>query len=64
MKPVPALGMATLGSGIIAITYRLTRFVFGLSPPVMAEVVHRIARGSAALTVANPLYFSMKTEDK
>ncbi len=37
MKPLTPLGMATLGSGIIAITYGLARFVFGLFLPAMRD---------------------------
>ncbi|MGM0677935.1 MFS transporter [Ectothiorhodospira marina] len=35
MKPLSPLGMATLGGGVIAITYGLARFVFGLFLPEM-----------------------------
>ncbi|MCE8003200.1 MFS transporter [Billgrantia ethanolica] len=37
MRPLSALGMAALGSGIIAITYGLARFVFGLFLPAMRD---------------------------
>ncbi|MCG5525595.1 MFS transporter [Ectothiorhodospira haloalkaliphila] len=37
MKPLSPLGMATLGGGIIAITYGLARFVFGLFLPEMRQ---------------------------
>ncbi|QOR40011.1 MFS transporter [Billgrantia diversa] len=37
MKRLTPLGMATLGSGVIAITYGLARFVFGLFLPSMRE---------------------------
>ncbi|MBF8221944.1 MFS transporter [Halomonas sp. 328] len=37
MRPLSPLGMAALGSGIIAITYGLARFVFGLFLPAMRD---------------------------
>ncbi|CAM3340970.1 MFS transporter [Halomonas lysinitropha] len=37
MKTLSPLGMAALGSGIIAITYGLARFVFGLFLPAMRD---------------------------
>ncbi|QTP56244.1 MFS transporter [Billgrantia sulfidoxydans] len=37
MRPLSALGMAALGSGVIAITYGLARFVFGLFLPSMRD---------------------------
>ncbi|SFU68346.1 MFS transporter [Halomonas korlensis] len=37
MKPLSPLGMAALGSGVIAITYGLARFVFGLFLPAMRD---------------------------
>ncbi|QTP60338.1 MFS transporter [Billgrantia antri] len=37
MRPLSSLGMAALGSGIIAITYGLARFVFGLFLPSMRD---------------------------
>ncbi|WP_163558209.1 MFS transporter [Halomonas sp. NO4] len=37
MKSLSPLGMATLGSGVIAITYGLARFVFGLFLPAMRD---------------------------
>ncbi|MCH4562242.1 MFS transporter [Halomonas sp. EGI 63088] len=37
MRPLSPLGMATLGSGVIAITYGLARFVFGLFLPAMRD---------------------------
>ncbi|MCE8040168.1 MFS transporter [Halomonas sp. MCCC 1A11062] len=37
MRPLSALGMAALGSGVIAITYGLARFVFGLFLPAMRD---------------------------
>ncbi|UYG08546.1 MFS transporter [Halomonas sp. M4R1S46] len=37
MRPLTPLGMATLGSGLIAITYGLARFVFGLFLPAIRE---------------------------
>ncbi len=37
MRPLSALGMAILGSGVIAITYGLARFVFGLFLPAIRE---------------------------
>lgn len=37
MRPLSALGMATLGSGVIAVTYGLARFVFGLFLPAIRE---------------------------
>ncbi|WP_148255377.1 MFS transporter [Aidingimonas lacisalsi] len=37
MKTLSPLGMATLGSGVIAITYGLARFVFGLFLPAMRD---------------------------
>lgn len=37
MRSLSPLGMAALGSGIIAVTYGLARFVFGLFLPVMRE---------------------------
>ncbi|MDN3557681.1 MFS transporter [Halomonas maura] len=40
MRPLTPLGMATLGSGLIAITYGLARFVFGLFlPAIRGEMV-------------------------
>lgn len=37
MRTLSALGMAALGSGVIAITYGLARFVFGLFLPAMRD---------------------------
>lgn len=37
MKTLSPIGMATLGSGVIAITYGLARFVFGLFLPSMRD---------------------------
>ncbi|MCE9663280.1 MFS transporter [Halomonas sp. M5N1S17] len=37
MRPLSPLGMAALGSGVIAITYGLARFVFGLFLPSMRD---------------------------
>ncbi|PMR68931.1 MFS transporter [Halomonas heilongjiangensis] len=37
MRPLSPLGMAALGSGVIAITYGLARFVFGLFLPAMRD---------------------------
>ncbi|MBW6390085.1 MFS transporter [Billgrantia antri] len=37
MRPLSSLGMAALGSGVIAITYGLARFVFGLFLPSMRD---------------------------
>ncbi|GAA0565045.1 MFS transporter [Halomonas salifodinae] len=37
MSPLSPLGMAALGSGVIAITYGLARFVFGLFLPAMRD---------------------------
>ena len=37
MRPLTSVGMAILGSGVIAITYGLARFVFGLFLPAMRD---------------------------
>lgn len=37
MRPLTSVGMAILGSGIIAITYGLARFVFGLFLPAIRD---------------------------